>query len=277
MTDTALRRTLLDIAKHEYAIPEDSDPIAFLLEAIPRLGSTDGEFRERYVYGTMHRWIVSGQLSGDGLRRIHLALLGDDALLHGIGERETDTVFLRAFAALALAPSLYAHRQEAFLTVEDLTNTASVLARYLSEEKDLRGYVSTEKWWAHGIAHAADAVGQLVRCADLPHAALPGLLDGVARAMTPVSAVYAHEEDARMAAAVVHMFGRNGLPVEIVREGLGKVVPDARFEGALPGVHIRYVNARNFLRCLLFQLEGAEVAEAFVDVVEQAHASLPDR
>jgi len=277
MTDPALRKKILDIAENEYAIPEGIDPAAFLIELIPQLGSTDGEFRERFVYGTLHRWIASGKLPGNGLRRVHLALLEDDALFHGIGERDTDTAFLRAFAALSLAPSLHAHRQQAFLTVEDLARTAGALARYLSEEKDLRGYVSPEKWWAHGIAHAADAVGQLVRCRELPPDVLPGLLNGMARAMTPSTGVFAHEEDARMAAAVLHLCRRDDVSVERIREWLTKVVPDARYVGQLPDVHIRYVNARNFLRCLIFQTKEAEVAAPFADAFEQAHAALPDR
>ncbi len=277
MTDPAIRKRILEIAENEYAIPETIEPAAFLLQLIPQLGSADGEFRERFVYGTLHRWIVSGELPGDGLRRVHLALVEDDALFHGIGERNTDTVFLRAFAALSLAPSLYAHRQQAFLTVEDLVRTAGALARYLSEERDLRGYVSPGKWWAHGIAHAADAVGQLVRCHDLSQEVLPELLDGIARAMTPSTVVFAHEEDARMAAAVVHLCQRDDVPVEHLREGLLKVVPDARYAGELPDVHIRYVNARNFLRCLIFQSKGAEISAPFVEAFEQAHAALPDR
>jgi hypothetical protein len=277
MIDPTIRTAFLDIAANEYAIPKDIEPVAFALQSIPLLGVAEGEFRERHVYGTLHRWIVSDQLPDEGLRRIHMALLAEDALFSGIGERETDSVFFRAFAVLTLVPTLYAHRQRGFLTPGDLEYTSECLARYLGEERDLRGYVSSDKWWAHGIAHAADAVGQLVRCPELPVRTLHDLLESVATAMTPESTVYMHEEDARMAAAVIHLLKRDTLPVDAIERWLKRVVPEARFEGLLPDVHICYVNARNFLRCLIFQARGSAVATSLVNAIEAAHKSLPDR
>jgi hypothetical protein len=276
MVDASIRQTFLDIASNEHAIPEDVDPAEFVYSSIPLLGESDGEFRERNVYGTLHRWIVSEAIDAQGLRDIHLGLLGENALFSGIGENGSDSVFLRAFVALLLVPTLYMHRKQAFLSSEEVKQTCNDLARYLREEKDLRGYISGEKWWAHGIAHAADAVGQLVQCSELGSEPIVQLLEAIAGAMTPDTVVYAHEEDARMAAAVLKLLKRDVLSQEIIENWLKHVVPKARFEGQLPNVHIQYVNARNSLRCLLFQAKG-ELADGVISLIEAAHAALPDR
>ncbi len=277
MVNASTRQTFLDIANNEYAIPEDVNPAEFILTSIPLLGESNGEFRERNVYGTLHRWIVSEAVDTQGLRAIHLALLGEDALFSGIGESGSDSVFLRAFAALLLVPTIYMHRNSSFLSSEEVEQTCNDLALYLREEKDLRGYVSGEMWWAHGIAHAADAVGQLVQCSELETKPIAQLLEAIAGAMTPDTVVYAHEEDARMATAVLKLFKRDEVSLEIIENWLALVVPEARFTGQLPNVHIQYVNARNFLRCLFFQAKGEELADGTISLIETAHAALPDR
>lgn len=277
MVDASTRQTFVEIAKNEYAIPDTVNPIQFILASIPLLGESEGEFRERYVYGTLHRWIVSEAIDAQGLREIHLTLLGETALFSGIGENGTSSAFLRAFAVLLLVPTLYMHRKEAFLSSEDIERTCQDLARYLREEKDHRGYVSPENWWVHGVAHAADAVGQLFQCVELQTQSIVELLEAIAKAVAPDTVVYAHEEDARMATAVLKLLKREVLSTEIIENWLTLVVPAARYEGQLPNVHIQYVNARNFVRCLLFQAKKAELADEQLALIEAAHDAFPDR
>jgi hypothetical protein len=277
MADPSTRQVFLDIVDSDYAVPKGVDPAEFILAALPLLGEPDGEFRERCVYGTLHRWVIGGAIDDDGLRAIHNALLGESALFSGIGETESDSVFLRAFAVLMLVPTLYMHRQRPLLSAEDVDRTGTALTRYLLEEKDLRGYVSEEKWWAHAIAHAADAVGQVVLCSELGDESLRHLLHAIAHAMTPDSAVYAHEEDARMATAVMRLLKRDILPPDAVTAWLEHVVPHARFRGPLPGTHIRYVNARNFVRCLYFQAKEDGLSAQTASLIAAAHDAFPDR
>jgi len=75
---------------------------------------------------------------------------------------------------------------------------------------------------------------------------------------------------------VIKLLKRDVVSQEIVENWLKQVVPDVRFGGPLPDVHIRYVNARNSLRCLLFQAQG-EIAEGQIPLIEAAHDALPDR
>ena len=277
MVDASIRQAFLDIAKNEYAIPESVNPTQFVLASIPLLGESEGEFRERHVYGTLHRWIVSEAIDAQGLREIHLALLGEETLFSGIGEMGTDSAFLRAFAVLLPVPTLTMHRNQPYLSSTEIERTSIDLARYLREENDHRGYISPENWWTHGVAHAADAVGQLFQCSELQIESIVLLLEAIAQAMSPDTAVYAHEEDARMATAVLNLFKRDVLSLELIENWLTLVVPKARYEGQLPQVHIRYVNARNFVRCLLLQGKEGELVDEQLALIEAAHDAFPDR
>ena len=277
MMDGALKTRFREIAASEFQFPEDVEPTAFVLQALPLLGVTEGELRERCVYGALHRWIVGDVLDDEGLRAVHDALLREDILFAGIGESNTDSVFLRAFAVLLLAPLLYVHRERPFLSKQQLIACSSALTRLLEEERDLRGYISDEVWWGHVIAHAADAIGQLVRCPELGKEDLDALLDAIAVAMTPDQGVFIFEEDARMAAAIVHLLSRELLDEAAWSAWLVKIVPEHRWTGKLPQVHHRYLNARNFLRCLLFQSAEAKLPKWVLDAVQKAHDDLPQR
>jgi len=277
MVDAALKLRFREIAQSEFQFPDDVEPIAFMLEALPLLGDPEGEFRERCVYGALHRWIVGDILDRDGLGTIHDALLRDDILFYGIGESGTDSVFLRAFSVLLLAPVLYVHRDRPYLSQAQIDNCRAALSRLLREERDLRGYISEEHWWGHVIAHAADAIGQLVRCPEFGTDGVEEILDAIAASITPDCDVFIFEEDARMAAAIVHLLERELLDNAALNEWLAKLVPEHRWTGELPNVHHRYLNARNFLRCLLFQSAEAKLPKWVLDAIQKAHDELPQR
>ncbi|PYY30484.1 DUF2785 domain-containing protein [Paenibacillus illinoisensis] len=93
-------------------------------------------------------------------------------------------------------------RQRNFLIKADIEAIHHRLTTYLKEEKDVRGYVD-EKGWAHAPAHASDAVEDLAQSPYMDETALRELLDSLAVKITDSSAVYIHDEDQRIAHAVV--------------------------------------------------------------------------
>ena len=67
---------------------------------------------------------------------------------------------------------------------------------YIKREQDLRGDVSSEKGWAHGIAHVADALGIFSLNSYLNDLDLIRLLTAIATKFPhPVSSVYLHSEE----------------------------------------------------------------------------------
>ncbi len=277
LSETAAKTRLQSLAESDYAAPADVAPAAFALEILPHLGSSDGELRERYVYGTLHRWVVRRTLDVVAIADLARILVDTDHLFLGIDAPGEDTVYMRAFSVLLLAPIVYTHQQDPFLSSDDLDGILTRTVEYLDRERDLRGYVSSETWWAHGIAHAADVLGQLAQCEEVPTGGLRVMLDAIARVALTETAVFIFEEDTRMAAAAIEILKRSELDREMVADWLTRLVPEARWTGELPRVHHRYLNARNVLRCLYFQSQAAELPGSVTGAIESTLKSLPER
>ncbi|MGB2983140.1 MAG: DUF2785 domain-containing protein [Candidatus Bipolaricaulia bacterium] len=263
------------IVKAKGAVPEGVDPFGFCKEILPLLGTTDGKLREWRVYGILHLWAVHRELSDDQLRELLWTIADEEHLFLGIGETESDTVYMRAFAVLVLCAFIQAHREKAYLASEELNRLAETVIRYLDAEQDLRGFVSQETQWAHATAHAADTFGELAQCEEIGTETLLAILDCLGRNIVIDQTVWRHEEDARAASAMIHALKRELLTDDQVKDWLTSLVPDARYDGELPSTHWRFVNARNLLRCLIHQSEAEELPEPLIAFVRDAHGRLP--
>ena len=276
-TESDIKNRLKAVAENDYAPPQDVSPVAFAREILPSLGSVNGELREQYVYGTLHRWIVRRTLDDDAMTDLAHVLVDPNHLFLGIETPGEDSVFMRAFSVLLLTPIVHTHRQDPFLPRSDVDLILAKTIEYLDREQDLRGYVSSERWWAHGAAHAADVLGQLGPCKEVSVDALAAMLDAIARKALTDSAVFVFEEDTRMASAAIKILKRSEFAREWIVSWLLRFVPEARWTGELPRVHHRFVNARNVLRCLYFQSREAGLPEFVTGGIESALTSLPDR
>jgi len=278
---TENERHLLDqiaeIVGKKGAVPDGVDPFAFCNEILPLLGTTDGKLRERRVYGILHLWTVRREMKDDELRQLLWTIADEEHLFVGIGETESDTVYMRAFSVLVLGPFIEAHREKGYLGTEELERLTETLIRYLDAEQDLRGFISDETQWAHATAHAADTFGQLAQCEEISGETLRSILDCLGRNLVTDRTVWRHEEDARAASAAIHVLKRGLLEDEQVEEWLSSLVPETRYDGELPGVHYRYVNARNLLRCLIHQGATEGLPNRLIEHIGQSHAALPER
>lgn len=272
MTTTLDR--IADIVKAKGAVPEGCDPYAFAVEILPLLGSTDGKLREWRVFGILHLWTTRREMTDGQIRELLWTVTDADHLFSGIGETGTDSVFMRSFSVLLLTAFVVAHRERTLFSTEDVRRLHQTVLRYLDEEADLRGFVSAEKLWAHGAAHAADAIGELAECSELTPDDLSDALVALGGKATTDRAPFVFEEDARLAAAAVRILGRGLLPPARVATWAASLAPAVHFNDDLPFVLYRYVNARNFLRCLLFQGEAAGLAREVLDPIRAAHATL---
>jgi len=272
-----IRKRLEALAENDFAPPKGVSAAEVTWEILPLLGSTDGMLREQYVYGTLHRWIVRRTLDSDAIVELARTLVDEDHLFLDIDTPNSDSVYMRSFSVLLLAPIVYAHRQDPFLSRSDLDRILARTIEYLDRERDLRGYVSQETWWAHGVAHASDVLGQLAQCAELSAEPLRAMLDALAHAALTETDVFIFEEDTRMASAAIEILKRMDLDPAQIADWAAQLVPEVRWTGELPRVHHRFLNARNVLRCLYFQGRGADLPDAILGEIESALNALPDR
>ena len=209
-TETELKVILQDI-QNGHAKPNLDD--CLLSSLFVHLGSPDGTLRDRLIYGTLCQWIIEDNVIPTEVLRdwFHVSL--NERLDQGIEYASSDDVFTRAFTTLLLALIVHRDATDRFLSGTDIDYALRRLMTYVARESDTRGYVEG-KGWAHSIAHAADAVDELVSHPSVSSEHFLEVLDLLV-ATVMRSTVYTHDEDERLLQPLFTMMSR-GLDVAAV-------------------------------------------------------------
>jgi hypothetical protein len=117
---------------------------ALMQDMLAHLGSIDPELRDELIYRVLVKWARAGRFSPDQYRAMLNIVLDEQHLFLGLGERDTDSVFMRAFSVLISTLPVYYHRLTPFLTPDEVRSTLPKVLAYLSQEKDWRGYVEVK-------------------------------------------------------------------------------------------------------------------------------------
>src|SRR5215216_2732223 len=148
------------LAKNDYKIPE-GHTLENLTEILfSYLASTDPQLRDDIAYVVYANWLKLEMFSSE-MVRAHVEILLSN-LDKGIGETESDTVFLRAFSVLLLAEIVHNDNNKPLLGKDPVNKILEKGIWYIGAEKDPRGYVPG-KGWAHALAHTADLMLVLAR------------------------------------------------------------------------------------------------------------------
>lgn len=247
----------VSISNNEYAVPEGYSLENLTELLFSYLGSTDPELRDEIAYVVYANWLKRDLYTGEAIHS-HMDLLLSN-LEKGIGETDSDTVFLRAFSILLLAEIVHNDNKKTLLEEDQVKRILDKGLWYLQAERDPRGHVPV-KGWAHALAHTADlllvlACNRNTREADLLH-----MLNAVSDKMVhSTNHVYIHGEDDRLASAVIEILRRDLVPLEKVKawtryftspDGLdwkGVYTDDEKNRA--------YQNTRNLLRSIHLQLQ----------------------
>jgi hypothetical protein len=259
-----LKALLEQVRDNEYKVPEGMDVDLVIADMLLHIGYPDGEIRDGLIYSTFNTWAADNVISHSQLTRVLLTCIGDNHLFYRIGENGADSVFTRSFSMLFISVVLCTHGESPFLTRGLIQTTKEAVLRYITQEKDFRGFVGG-KGWAHAIAHAADV---LCNIAAVKKRADP-LKDynigknGMLEILAAVKAlacngdiVYACEEDERLVSvfqcvAVSGLFSQQELMDWI--DGFNPSDTEW-WEGAIPFSFNRYLNRKHFIRSLYFRL-----------------------
>jgi hypothetical protein len=153
------------IAAANYAPPQDESVPALALELARTAGSTDPELRDELGFEICARWVRRPGILADADVRALLSLHLSN-IHKGLGEGESDGVFLRSFSALHLAQIAARDRRQPFFSEAERKQLLEAACKLMREERDRRGWVEG-KGWAHPIAHTADLLAQLARAKEL--------------------------------------------------------------------------------------------------------------
>jgi len=263
-TYEALKDVLIQMQKNDYTVPDDVPLDELINDMLAMIGHTDGELRDGLIYEAFCAWTDQDVLNSTQMRHIVFTALDAQHLFYGIGETNTDSVFTRSFSALAIYVILWTNEnKDAFLSASEIINIKNSVLDYIRQEKDDRGYVF-KKGWAHAIAHIADVLSMLVELSNATDDdafyfnkdALLEILDAVKYMVENKNIVYTAQEDDRLAAPVMDVIWREVLTEEDIMSWIDHFkMLDADWRNqSMPYSHYQYINSKNFMRSLYFQL-----------------------
>lgn len=256
LTESELKQQLQLVAANEYRVPADVDGWQVTRDMLTHLGSVDAELRDKLIYTTFSKWARAGRYSSDQYRTLLIVLLDDQHLFYGLGERDTDTIFMRSFSALLCVWPIYHHRQQPFLARQEVHATLDKVLDYFACENDLRGYVEV-KSWAHAVAHTADLLDELAQCEEVQRKDLLRILDAIQAKAATTETFYTAEEDERLAYATLSLLSRDLLSEREVEAWIKNFAPIER----VGNWRQQHINTKHFLRSLYFQAKYRHIAE----------------
>lgn len=272
--ENSLKVRLSSIAQNDYHVLDETEVWPLAVEMMHSLGSTDPELRDKLINRVLSQWaeLYFDPQQLDSLLKI---AFDDQHLFHGLGEQETDSVFMRSFSSLAIACFVARHRVHPFLTAQAVNETLHKMLSYLSRERDPRGHV-TGKGWAHAVAHAADALDELALCPELGKESLVDMLRVIRETVVGASVVFVDEEDERLVTAVISVIQRQVLAKADINQWISDF---GSFE--LPPSYQEWlrkrINIKHFMRSLYFRLLYQGVIELYEPVLSQTLQEISNR
>lgn len=260
------KELLQSIKSNNYVIPENTNIKDLTQKMMENIGSTDPELRDDLIYTVFARIVMRTEIFTKLLPELSQILLDKNHLFFKIGETGTDSVFTRSFSALFLPPIIISHRNNNFLSKEEVLNIYTKLSEYYLLEKDLRGYVP-EKGWAHAVAHSSDALDDIALCHELGHDELLRILNIISKRFCINSYVFIDAEDERIVTAITSILSRNLLSHEEIKEwirGFSSITKSGLY---LDDSHLK-INIKNLLRSLYFRIIDEEDKKGLISEIK---------
>jgi Protein of unknown function (DUF2785) len=247
----------IELSKSKYEIPQGLTLAELTRELFSYLGSTDPQLRDDIGYTVFANWLKQERYSAEELHgRVQELLANLDS---GIGETESDTVFLRTFSILFLAEIVHNDNKKTFLDKSEVKSILEKGLGYIAAEKDPRGYVPV-KGWAHALAHTADLMLVLAKNRNIEESDLSKILNTISgKVFHSTQYVYIHGEDERLASAISEVFRRELISSQKV-EVWAKSFVEQDWKGAYTDEERNraYQNTRNLLRSIYLELDSME-------------------
>lgn len=267
LTETQLEEKLQTLAQNDFSLPDQEVISDLIPEMLNHIGSINSTLRDDLIYSAFCAWIPDTINDPEQLRAILSTILDDQHLFYRIGEQNTDSVFTRSFSVLLLPLLLSTHRSQPFLTPAEIFEVKEKLLRYIGSEKDRRGFIPG-KGWAHAMAHAADALDDLVQCSEMGKSDLVEVLDVIRGLICITDTGYIHLEEERNVTAVIAVIRRNLLSDQEITQWIQgfteRIVPIQ----AHPDRQIIRTNGKNFLQSLYFRLHWGKVTDKYDNVLD---------
>lgn len=253
-TESELKESLQAIEKNSFQLSAKDDLKELIPAMLEHIGSTDSILRDDLIYSALAEWISDENLiDNEQLRKILSVILDDKHMLYMLGEKDTDSIFTRSFSVLILPQLFNAQVNRQLFTDEEISRAKGKLLFFIANEKDRRGYVPG-KGWAHAIAHAADALAELVICFKTDKESLMEILESIIDVICVSDQCYIHSEEERLVTVVLEVIKKRTISESKIHQWLETFSLNALAVKSFPERIIIRTNVKNFLQSLYFRL-----------------------
>lgn len=241
------------IKENNFILLEGESASQYVDSMLQYIGDPDPTLRDNLIYNTFFEWIYTKEyFSDDELRDILKIVIDENHLFFGIGNDGDESAFTRTFSVLVVALILTRHRKKTILDSDFFERVKNALLRYFEEEKDYRGYTE-EEGWAHGAAHGADALDELIQCKESNEVIFQEVLNAIQKPLYNGKYLLCNEEDERLVIVIYKVIRKRFIGEQQIiswLEGLGECCEWENTRSRF----IAKLNTKNFIRCLYFRL-----------------------
>ena len=224
-----------------------------------RCSSLIGRMDDEAVY-TLAEGLSRNWWTNEEQRQIVETYTSDDRLAKKIGEEEGMSVFVRASSATLLTVALEA--DEGALQRNQMERLFVNIPRILSEERDVRSYVTSEEAWAHVVGAQLKLLRALIRHETFEKKYAPVILQALTTACW--KGAYEDDEAEQIAAAVIALV-EQGVEETLLVEWVERLFERLSQFVEWNGYTAHYVQSRNVTmhvaQALYFQLRMRRVHE----------------
>ena len=248
-----------EIIQNDYKIPDGYTIDELTNELFTYLGSTDSELRDDIGYSVYANWLKMGMYSQNKILEHTWQLIKN--LDNGIGERGTNSVFIRSFSVLFLAEIIHNDNKAPRFNKKTIDALVGKSLWYLENEEDPRGYIQ-KKGWAHALAHTADLLFVLAKNEHTDRTQHLQMLNGITGKLKSISDwIFVHGEEDRLSAAAIAIFQRSLLQTDTILEWLSSIKDNWMGAWMDEKRTVAFFNLRNFTRSLYLHLTTIEALE----------------
>lgn len=244
---------LKEYQKNEFKVVKVQDAWECMPLLLKYIGDTDQELRDELIYTALCEWITEKEYYNETqLKQILSVLMDENHLFYKIGSDGDDSVFTRTFSVLGVVLVLYMHRKKVFLSINEFNDLKDKLIEYYTSEKDLRGVLPV-KGWAHGGAHGADVMDELVQCHESSEAVVEEALNAFKKVMYNGKYILCEEEDERISVVVFRIIKMKLISNQSMIKWLNELSECIEWQRDRMQ-EVARVNSKNFIRCLYFKV-----------------------
>lgn len=246
---------LLNMDENSRKIYMQEKGSSFIKEFIENIGTTDEKERNEYIQ-LFTELLTTNLLCKELKLELIRKLTDENSLFYQLGEKNTDSIYTRAYSAFYLSMLLQSDLSQPFLTETTAKSIIENCLPYLSKEQDIHRDIEG-KGWANTIYFGANLYTSMIQHPTFEEKFRPIVLQGIKDCFWK-GTVFIHDEEEQLVKIVAHLINQN-IKEDLLIEWVEQIFDKLYFYELEVGYTSLYYAARtnilHFMKTLYFTLK----------------------